>query len=80
MNVLIFLGIPIFVWVVFLLLSLGQVVEPEEERPTEAESPTESLPRFTRDYSGRLWVDRKQKGAFPILRRRGIRPPDDLEE
>ncbi len=91
MSILIFLGIPILIWAVIMLLSLREVVAPEETRPTEikpadpkptiqAQPNLESTLPFSRDYTGRVWVDRKQKGAMPKIRRRGVTPPNELEE
>ncbi len=80
MNILIFLGIPILVWVVILVLSLRQVIAPEEHTPVETKPDAESIPRFSRDYTGRVWVDPKQKGFFRTIRRRGVTPPNELEE
>ncbi len=86
MSILIFLGIPILIWSVIMLLSLREVVT--REAPPRAEPKLRVLPKpdspnalpFSRDYTGRVWVDRKQKGTFPTIRRRGVTPPNDLEE
>ncbi len=86
MSILIFLGIPILLWTVIMLLSLREVVAPAETPPAEAEPTIQAQPNFestlpfSRDYTGRVWVERKQKGAMPTIRRRGVTPPNELEE
>ncbi len=86
MSILIFLGIPILLWAVVMLLSLREDGK-SEETPREELKPqappqpdSENALHFSRDYTGRVWVDRKRKGVFPTIRRRGVTPPNDLEE
>lgn len=70
-------GLPLLVWVVVMILSLRQVVAPEEE-PVEPVNPdVDGAPLFTLDYTGRLWVDRRRKGFFRRIRRR--RPTETRE-
>jgi hypothetical protein len=80
LTILIFLAIPILIWVVVMVLSLPEVVEPEEERRPVAELYAEGAPRFTRDYTGKLWVERRRKGFFRTLRGRNVPPPGEKEE
>ncbi len=86
MSILIFAGIPTLIWIVIMLLSLREVVAPEETRSAETKPTVQAQPNlestlpFSRDYTGRVWVDRKQKGTLPTIRRRGVTPPNELEE
>ena len=53
---------------------------PDEEEPILPEGPLEfpakGSPKYTFDYRGRLWVEKKRKGFFRQLRRPQI-PPDE---
>ncbi|MGB8648149.1 MAG: hypothetical protein WCF84_23130 [Anaerolineae bacterium] len=77
MEILIFLGIPVLVCVILMLLSLPQVLETEEDLRRLQQLDSEEPPHFARDYSGRVWVDRRHKGFFRQLRRRSKTPSDD---
>ncbi len=80
LAVLIFLAIPIVVWLLIMLLSLPEVVESEQERRPISELYAEGAPRFTRDYTGRLWVERRRRDFFrPIRQHRRAPPPGDEE-
>ncbi len=76
MAILIFLGIPILIWAVIMILSLPVVVAPREEKPGLWELYPDGAPQFKLDYSGKLWVDKRRKGYFKTLRRPNI-PPDE---
>jgi hypothetical protein len=77
MAILIFLGIPLALWLLVMLLSLPEVVEPrEEEKPGLWKLYPDGAPQFKLDYSGKLWVEKKRKGFFKTLRR-PIIPPDE---
>lgn len=55
-------------------------LDPDEEEPILPEGPLEfpakGSPKYTFDYRGRLWVEKKRKGFFRQLRRPQI-PPDE---
>jgi hypothetical protein len=77
MAILIFLGIPILFWVAIMILSLPTVVSPPDEKPGVLwDIYPDGPPQFQLDYSGKLWVAKKQKSYFRPLRRPGI-PPDE---
>jgi hypothetical protein len=77
MAILIFIGIPILIWVLIMLLSLPTVVEPPREEPPGIwKLYPDGAPQFRLDYSGKLWVDKKKKGYFKTLRRPNI-PPEE---
>ncbi len=80
MTILVLLGIPILLWVVIVLLSLPKVVEHEEEQETLTHPETQPAPRFTLDYTGKLWVEKGRKEFFKPIRRRGVTPPGEEEE
>ncbi len=80
MSILIFLGFPVFICVVLLILSLPHVLETEEDLKRLQHLDQEEPPRFARDYSGRVWVDKRQKGFFRTIRRRSAPPPGDSEQ
>ncbi len=80
LSILIFVGIPILLWAAIMLLSLREVVAPEEKQRAPARADSDSIPHFSRDYTGRVWVDPKRKGFFRTIRRRGVTPPNELEE
>ncbi len=79
MNILIFLGIPILVCVVLIILTLPLVLETDEDIRRLKELESEEPPHFTRDYTGRVWVDKRHKGFFRTLPRRPG-PPDQSSE
>ena len=76
MAILIFLGIPVLVWVLIMLVSLPLVVSPREEKPGVWKLYPDGPPQFQLDYSGKLWIDRKHKGFFRSLRRPHL-PPEE---
>ncbi len=78
--ILIVLGIPLLIWAIVMLLSLREVVKPEEERRSEADLYAESAPQFSRDYTGKIWVERRRKGFFRPLGNRNVRPPGEPED
>ncbi len=82
LAILIIVGIPLLVWVVVMVVSLPAVVgreeKPEIHVPTAFDSA--NAPPFSRDYTGRIWVDKKRKGFFVPIRRRTVGPPDEPEE
>ncbi len=80
MIILLVLGIPLLLWVVVMVLSLPEVVTSEQERRSEAELYAESAPQFSRDYTGRVWVERRRRGFFRPLGHRNVRPPGETEE
>ncbi len=70
MGIVIFLGIPVLVCVVLMILTLPLVLETDADIQRLKELDSEEAPRFMRDYSGRVWVDKQHKGFFRTLRRR----------
>ncbi len=83
MKILIFLGIPLLLWAILMLLSLPQVLETEEDWQKLQELEAEEPPHFARDYSGRLWVEKRRKSFFRPIHRRARPPggvPDDSTE
>jgi hypothetical protein len=80
LAILIFLGVPILLWVVVMILSLRQVVPPTEEPAKPVNPDVDGAPYFTLDYTGRLWIDRRRKGFFRRIRRRQAMPPGEKEE
>ncbi len=79
MGILIFLGIPVLVCVILMTLTLPLVLETDEDIQRLKELESEEPPRFMRDYTGRVWVDKQHKGFFRTLRRRPG-PPDQSSE
>ncbi len=79
MTVLLFVGIPILVWVMLVIVTLPRLVDAKPDTPSATPQSDEPAPRFTRDYTGRLWIEKRRKGFFRPLRRRRPRP-EDVEE
>jgi hypothetical protein len=63
-----------------MILSLPQVVETEAERRVQAEYEAQNAPQFSRDYTGKLWVERRRRSFFRPLGHRNVRPPGEPEE
>ena len=80
MSILIFLGVPVLVCVVLMMLSRPHVLETEEDLKRLQNLDQEEPPRFARDYAGRVWVDKRQKGFFRTIRRRSSTPPGQQEQ
>ncbi len=81
MSIVLFVGIPILIWVVIMLLSLREPERPEQEKgTTPANTYAVETPPFARDYTGRLWVDKRRKGFFVAVHRRGFGPPGGPDE
>ncbi len=80
MSILIFAGIPVLVSVILIILSLPQVLETEEDIQRLQHLDSEEPPRFTRDYAGRVWVDRRHKGFFRTIRHRPGVPTDSSDK
>ncbi len=80
LTILIVLGIPLVIWAIVMVLSLREVVATEEDRRSEAELYAESAPQFSRDYTGKVWVERRRKGFFRPLGHRNVRPPGEPED
>ena len=80
MIVLLVLGLPLLVWTIVMVLSLPKVVQSEQERRSEANPYAESAPQFSRDYTGRVWVERRRRGFFRPLGHRNVRPPGEPED
>ncbi len=75
MKILIFVGIPLLVWVVVMLLSLGEPGSAKAEKPGRWNIYTDGSPQYRFDYQGRLWVEKKKKGLFQVIKDPKI-PPD----
>ena len=80
MAILVFLGFPILVWAVVMILTLPQVVPPRDEQSEPVNPDVDGAPLFTLDYTGRLWIDRRRKGFFRRIRRPRKSPPLGPEE
>ncbi len=80
MGILIFLGIPTLVCTVLMILSLPQVLETEEDIRKLQELESEEPPRFMRDYTGRVWVEKQHKGFFRTLPRRPGKSDESSED
>jgi hypothetical protein len=68
------------VWAVVMIRSLRESAPPPEEQVEQMNPDVNGAPRFTLDYSGRLWIDRRRKGFFRRIRRRQPLPPHEPEE
>ncbi len=77
MAILIFVGIPILLWLLIVILSLPTVVEPPREEPSGIwKLYPDGPPQYKLDYRGNLWIDKKRKSFFKPLRRPNI-PPEE---
>lgn len=80
--ILLFVAVPLAIYLVVMLLSMRKMDEPEpmlieEDKPQEPyKLYPKGPPRYTLDYRGRLWIDKKQKGLFRTVRRPNL-PPDE---
>lgn len=80
--VLLFVAAPVLIYLVIMLFSMRRMDEPlifEEEKPNELyKLYPQGPPRYTLDYRGRLWIDKRQKdkGLFRTVRRPNL-PPDE---
>lgn len=93
MEILVFLGIPLLIWVAVMLFAsvrekMGKRQPPKEQskdkdKQAVVEKPSSPMalypdgpPRYTLDYNGNLWIEKKRKRFFRPVRRPGL-PPDE---
>lgn len=93
MEILIFVGIPLLIWLSVMLFAsirersgkrqLSRKRLREKGEHTAPEKPATPMalypdgpPRYTLDYNGNLWIEKKRKRFFRPVRRPGL-PPDE---